>query len=171
MFSFSVFVLLFFAAQLNGILNYTNLGEVIAVNLISFMGQVQFSGIALIVTAFIVIVLMSILIPSLTTKYVLCSPILVPLFMKANITPDFTQFLFRVADGVGKCFTPIFPFFMIMLAFLEKYNYNEEYKITIFGTIKLIMPSVLIFAGLWLLILIGWYIVGLPLGIGTTITL
>lgn len=159
-----VFVLLFFTAQMVSLLEWTNLGEVIAVKLIDFVSTLPFSGLPLIITMFFVVILMSILIPSLTTKWLLASPIFVPLFMRSNITPDFTQFVFKVADGIGKCITPMFVYFIVTLAFLEKYNTKENNKITVFGTLKMILPCVLLFAGLWLMILIGWYIIGLPIG-------
>jgi len=166
-----LFVLLFFTSQLIGLLEYTNLGEVVAVNLFDLMSKLPFSGIALIILMFGVIILVSILIPSTIIKWSLASPILVPLFMRSNITPDFTQFIFKVADGIGKSITPLFIYFIVMLAFLQKYNTKEENKITIFGTIKLMLPSILLISGIWLLIVIGWYIIGLPIGIGTYSTL
>lgn len=166
-----VFVLMFFLAQLIAILNWTNLGEVVATRLIDFMSSLQFSGIPLIITMFIIVIIISILIPLTLSKWILMSPIVVPLFMRSNITPDFTQFIFKTADGVGKCFTPLFSYFIIMLAFLQKYNDDQNYKVTIFGTMRLIMPIVLLTFGLWLLIILGWYIIGLPTGIGTYPTL
>ena len=91
--------------------------------------------------------------------------------MRANITPDFTLFIYRVADGVGKCFSPLFVYFLIMLAFLEKYNNDEEHKVTVFGTIKMALPVYALMGALWLLIIICWYLVGLPSGVGTYPTL
>lgn len=166
-----VFVLMFFTAQMVSLLEWTNLGEVIATKLINFVSILPFSGIPLIVVMFIVVVLMSILVPSLSTKWLLASPIFVPLFMRSNITPDFTQFLFKAADGIGKSITPMFVYFIVMLAFLEKYNTKENNRITVFGTLKMILPCVLLFAGLWIIIIIGWYIIGLPIGPGTYPTL
>ncbi|MDD2435360.1 MAG: AbgT family transporter, partial [Bacilli bacterium] len=166
-----LFVLLFFTSQLVGLLEYTNLGEVIAVKLVDFMGILPFSGIPLIATMFIIIILMSILVPSTIMKWTLASPILVPLFMRSNITPDFTQFIFKAADGIGRSITPLFIYFIVMLAFLQKYNTDEEQKITIFGTLKMMMPSILLIAGIWLLIIVGWYIIGLPIGINSYPTL
>ncbi|MEG2311152.1 MAG: AbgT family transporter, partial [Bacilli bacterium] len=110
-------------------------------------------------------------IPDTLTKWMLASPILVPLFMRANINPDFTQFIFRVADGIGKSITPFFVYFLIMLAFMEKYNYNSENKITVRGTMKLIMPVVITVTCVWLVILLCWYLIGLPIGIGSAATL
>ena len=132
--------------------------------LISFMSNLEFTGLPLIATMFIAIILMSFLIPDAITKWTLASPILVPLFMKANITPDFTQFIFKAADSVGKGMTPFFVYFIVMLAFLEKYNNKESNKITVFGTLNLLRPTALIFAVLWFIIVIGFFVIGLPLG-------
>ena len=166
-----VFVLMFFTSQMISLLKWTNLGEVIAVKLIDFVSALPFSGLPLIITMFIVVVLMSILMPNLLDKWLLAYPIFVPLFMRSNITPDFTQFVFKSADGVGKAITPMFVYFIVTLAFLEKYNTKENNKITVFGTLKMILPCVLLFAGVWLLIIVGWYIIGLPIGPGTYPTL
>jgi len=166
-----VFVLMFFTAQMVSLLEWTNLGEVIAVKLIDLVSILPFSGIPLMITMFVVVIIMSILVPSLSTKWLLSSPIFVPLFMRSNITPDFTQFIFKAADGIGKCLTPMFVYFIVTLAFLEKYNTKENNKITVFGTMKMLLPYILMFALIWLIILIGWYIIGLPIGPGTYPTL
>ena len=159
-----LFILLFFSALMISILNYTNISTVISSWLISFMGNLEFTGLPLIITLFLIVVVISILIPDTITKWRLSSPILVPLFMKANITPDFTQFIFKAADSVGKGLTPFFVYYIIMLAFLEKYSSKENNKITVFGTLKTIRSTVLIFLIVWLLIVIGWFIMSLPLG-------
>lgn len=166
-----VFVLMFFASQMISILNWTHLGDVIGSWLISLISGAQFSGIPLIITMMLVILVIGMLIPGTTEKWVLASPIIVPLFMRANIAPEFTQFIFQAADGVAKAITPIFPYFIVLLAFLEKYDTNEKSKITIFGTLKIILPTVLLLFGVWILIILGWYIVGLPLGISGFTTL
>lgn len=165
-----LFVLIFFLSALTTVLNYTNLGEVIAIRLIDFISTLPVTGIPLILLTFLIIIIVSILVPGLTTKWTLMSPVVIPLFMRANITPDFTQFIFKAADGIGKCFSPIFIYFIVLVGFLEKYNTTEE-DITIFGTLKLMLPSIIFFTILWLLIIVGWYVVGLPLGGGSYPTL
>ncbi len=166
-----IFILLFFSALMISILNYTGLGTVVASWLISFMSNLELTGLPLIITMFLIIILMSILIPDTITKWRLASPILIPLFMKANITPDFTQFIFKAADSVGKSMTPFFVYYIIMLAFLEKYNNKESNKITVFGTFNLLKNTNLIFLVIWLIIVIGWFMMALPLGPNMTTTL
>lgn len=164
-----VLILMFFTSQLIGILEWTNLDVVIVTNLVSFLSVTSFSGIPLIVTFFLVVVIMTIIMPSAISKWSLCAPTIVPLFMKSNIVPAFTQFIFTVADGIGKSITPIFGYFIVFLGYLEKYNENK--KITIFGTIRNIIVPVSLIVVTWILILVGWYVVGLPLGIGTNLTM
>lgn len=165
-----LFVLMFLVSVMTSILDYTNLGEVIACNLIDFTSSILMTGIPLIILTFFIVIAISIIVPDLQTKWTLASPLFVPLFMKANITPDFTQFLFRTADGIGKCLSPIFIYFIILVGFLEKYSKDDD-KITIFGTMRAMLPAIILFTIFWLLILIGWYVVGLPLGAGSYPTL
>ena len=166
-----LFVLTFFASQMIAILNWSNVGQVIGSRLIDFMNNLQFSGIILIIVFFIVVILMSIFLPSTMDKWTLLYPTIIPLFMRSNITPGFTQFIFKVADGIGKSITPIFVYYIIMLAFLEKYKTDEKHQISVFGTLKMVWPTILMIAGVWLLILILWYVIGFPIGVGTYITL
>ncbi len=166
-----IFVLMFFASLLVSILEFTNIGEVVGSWLISFMSNLEFTGLPLILIMFLIFIVMTILIPDSVTKWTMASPIIVPLFMKANITPDFTQFIFKAADSVGKGLTPFFIYFIVMLAFLEKYNSKESVKITVFGTLKMLLPTILLCMVVWALILIGWFIIGIPIGPGTNPTM
>ncbi len=165
-----LFVLLFLASILIGIIDWTNLGVVIANQLIYLISLFDFTGILLIIITFVFIILMSILIPGSIEKWVLISPVLVPLFMRGNLTPDFAQFVFKAADSVGKIITPLFIYFIVMVGFIQKYNTNEN-KVTLFNTMKLIWPIILTMIIFWLLILIIWYVAGLPLGINTLATM
>jgi len=159
-----IFILMFFASLMFSILTFTNLGQVVGAWLISFMSNLEFTGLPLVIIMFFVIVVMSFLMPDTVTKWTIASPILVPLLMKSNITPDFTQFIFKAADSVGKGFTPFFVYFIVMLALLEKYNGKESIKITIFGTLRKLLPTILLCTVVWIVILIAWFIIGLPLG-------
>ena len=166
-----LFVLLFFVSNMLSILEWTNLGSGITTRLVDFISTLQISGIPLIISVFIIIIIASILIPGNIEKWTLLSPVVVPLFMRANITPDFTQFIFKVADGIGKSISLFFVYFIIMVGFLQKYNAERKEEITLFGTLKILAPSILLFTIVWIMIIIGWYLVGLPLGVNTMPTL
>ena len=166
-----IFVLMFFASIMYGVLEYTNIGTVISAILINAVSSLEFSGNLLIIVFFIFTIIISVLVPNTYTKWNMTAPLIVPLFMRANIAPEFTQFIFSIADGVGKTLSPFFIYFIIMLGFLQKYNDGDKKEITIVGTIKLILPAVLMLALVWLVIIVSWNIIGIPLGINTYATI
>ena len=166
-----LFILMFFAAQLQGLIEWTNVGTVLGSRMIDFMSNLQLSGSFLIIIFFVIIVIMSILIPSTSAKWVLASPVVVPLFMRSNITPDFTQYIFQIADSVGKGLTPVFAYFIVMIGFMQKYVSDEEKSINVVDTLKMTLPITLIIGLVWIAILVLWFISGIPIGINGFSTL
>lgn len=162
-----MFVLMFFISELIAIIEWTNIGTVISSKLVEFVGSLQLSGIPLIIIFFVVVIIMSILLPGTKEKWTIISPVIIPLFMQSNITPNFTQFIFRAADSVGKAITPIYIYYIIMLAFIEKYRVNDKKQVSIFGILKDMLPIIIVMAIVWILIIIIWYVMTLPIGINT----
>lgn len=166
-----LFALLFFASQMIAILDWTGLGELVVCKIVEALSMFQFSGILLIVVFFLLVVIMTLVMPSTLGKWTIVSPLIVPLFMRSNITPDLTQFIFQVADGIGKSITPLYAFFVVLLGFMHHNNADEEYDISVFGTIKLMLPTVLIMLVFWVVFIMIWYLSGFPLGISGYSTL
>ena len=118
---------------------------------------------------FISIIIISILIPTALTKWNLVAPVFVPLLMRANITPAFAQAIFVAADSIGKLFSPIYLYLIITIGFL--YKEDKNINTGIFSTMKKIMPIVLILMVIYFVIIVGWYLIGLPLGINSSIAM
>ena len=89
--------------------------------------------------------------------------------MRANISPSFTQTIFLAADSVGKLFSPIYIYLIITIGFM--YKYDKDSNVSIISTMKKIMPVILVLSLVWIVIIVGWYLIGLPIGINTNITL
>lgn len=166
-----LFILMFFVSQLEGLIEWTNIGNVIGSKMIDFMSNLQLSGVFLIVIFFIIIIVMSILVPSTSAKWILASPVVVPLFMRSNITPDFTQFIFQIADSVGKGLTPVFAYFVVMIGFMQKYSNDDDSSYNIVDTLRMTLPITLIMCFVWIVIIVLWFISGLPIGINGFSTL
>jgi len=164
-----VFALLFFASILYEVIDWTNLATIISTNIVDFIGTIQLSGLILIIIAFISIIFISILIPGSIAKWEIIAPIYIPLLMRANISPSFTQTLFLAADSIGKLFSPIYIYLIVAIGFMHKYE--KEENISIISTMKKIMPIILILSLVWVVIIFGWYLIGLPIGIDSYITL
>ncbi len=160
-----LFCLMFLVSVLQGVIDWTNIGVVLSSNMIDFISKMQLSGVFLIIIFFLVIILMSIFIPSTVDKWVIASPVVVPLMMRSNITPDFTQFIYQIADSVGKGLTPIYAYFIILIGFMYRFK-DDDYPLSISRVLKVTVPICLIVGLLWLLILALWYISGMPIGLG-----
>ena len=164
-----IFALLFFLTIFTTILDWTNFQTVISTRIIDFVGSTQVTGIMLVLLAFLSIIVITIIMPGSLAKWNLIAPVYVPLLMRANITPTFTQVIFLSADSVGKLFSPIYVYLIVTVGFMYKYEKNCD--ATIFSTMKKIMPTVLLLGLTWLGIIACWYLMGLPIGIGTSTTM
>ena len=91
--------------------------------------------------------------------------------MQSSLTPEFSQVVFRAADSTLKGVTPLFTYFVILIGFLQIYTKNKDNTVTITDAVSLMIPYTLIFSFLWLVIVIIFYFLGVPIGIGTSVTL
>ena len=167
----SLLVLIFFAAQFVLIFKETNIGVFIVVSLSELLGGLQLSGIVLIILTFIIVAICSLFVPTLSTKWAIMSPVLVPMFMQSSFTPEFSQAVFRAADSATKGVTPLFTYFVILLGFLQIYNSKKRDVITLTDGMGLMLPYSVAFSILWLLIILAFYIIGIPLGFNTGVML
>ena len=51
------------------------------------------------------------------------------------------------------------------------YKYDKDSNNNIIKTMKKIMPIIILLSLIWFVIIIGWYLIGLPIGINSNITL
>lgn len=167
----SLLVLIFFAAQFCLIFKETNIGVFIVVSLSELLNNLQLTGLVLIVFTFMVIAIGNLFVPALSTKWAIMSPVIVPMFMQSSFTPEFAQAVFRAADSATKGVTPLFTYFVILIGFLQIYNSKKKNVITLTDALSLMVPYSIAFSILWLLIIIAFYIIGLPLGLSTGVML
>ena len=167
----SLIVLIFFAAQFCLIFKETNIGVFIVASLTELLDNLQLTGIVLIVFTFLVVIISTIFVPTASTKWAIMSPVVVPMFMQSSFTPEYAQAVFRAADSSIKGMSPLFTYFVILIGFLQIYNKKKKDSIGITDAMSLMLPYSVAFSILWLLILIGFYIIGIPLGIGTGVML
>lgn len=165
-----IFAGLFFFSIMFSILEWTNIGDVVSLKLINLAGQSQMSGIFLIGFIMLLEILITIIYPVTTHNWTLASPVLIPLLIRANISPSFGLMIFKAADSIGKCFTPFYVFFIVMLGFLYKYDTQDE-DIQLFGTMKKMIPVTLWLSVIWIVLVVGWNLLGLQIGLNTAPTL
>lgn len=161
----SILVLFFFAAQLIALFKKTNLGTVFTIKIAEIIESSGFVGIPLVLLLFILVLLVNIFQTSAVLKWSILAPSVVPIFMKSNMSPEFVQLIFRAGDSVTNIVTPFFPYFVVLIGMLQIYNKQEE-AIGVRYTYRLLFPYLLAVIIFWVVILICWYILNAPIGIG-----
>lgn len=161
----SILVFFFFASQLIALFKKTNIGDVFTIKIIDILEKVEFTGFPLMIAFFILVAFVNIFQTSAVLKWSVLAPSIVPLFMRQNISPEFAQAIFRVADSTTNTISPFFPYFIVLIGMLQIYNKNEE-AIGIKYTYKLLLPYALGIFIFFILLLICTYIINLPIGVG-----
>ena len=167
----SVFILMFTVSQFIAIFRKSNIGMVVTTWLANLLGHLSLSGIPLILVTLLLIALSNLLLTSSVSKWMIFSPVVVPMFMQANISPQFAQIVMRAGDSMTKGFTPLLASFVIYIGYLNIYNLNNEKPYSIKSSLKMINSYFLLISATWILLIIGWYIIGLPIGPGVYPTL
>lgn len=162
----NILVLIFFASLFINIYEESNIGLVITGFITNIIGKLSFTGIGLIVTTLILVSISSLFCPSSITKWQIMSGSIIPLFMNASISPEFAQIIYVAGDTITKGLTPMFIYSVIYIAFVEKYTKNET--VSLFGSTKYLLRYSTVMLLIWFVILVAWYLIGIPIGIGST---
>jgi aminobenzoyl-glutamate transport protein len=159
-------VMVFFAALFTKAFADSNIGALVALKGAETLRALGLPGAVTILGIILLTAAVDVVVPSASAKYALLAPILVPMLMSAGISPDLTQAAFRVGDGPVNLLTPLMPHFPLVLIFCRRY-------VTGFGMGSL-MALVLPFGTTYLILqtamLLIWWGLGLPLGIGSSYT-
>ena len=162
-------LLIFFASVFISIFKKTNIGTIMVAFLANIFQYINFQGLPLIILLFVITAAVTFIIPTSITKWTILSPVVIPVFMNAGLTPEFAQIIFRFAESTTMGLTPMMAYFVIYLAMLNN-NYKGEQSISITEAIRFQLPYALATFVALLALIIIWYLIGLPLGInGVTI--
>src|SRR5699024_7672994 len=159
--SMGMFIVLAFAAgQFVAYFTESNLGLVIGVYGAQLLESLNLTGIPLLIGFMLVTALINLFIGSASGIWVLMAPIFVPILMQLGYSPEMTSMAYRVADSSTNIITPLMTYFAIIIAFVQKYDKN----IGIGTLISVMLPYSIFFFVFWVVMLIVWSLLGLPLG-------
>ena len=158
-------LLIFLASVLINVFKKTNIGTVLCAIVANLIDGSTFTGIPLIILLFIGIAFVTLFLPNSLNRWTILAGACVPKLMSNGVSPEFCQIILRFAECAFYGLTPIMAYYIIYLAYLEKYNQDQE-PISLFTTFKYQLPYSIATFILLLVIIILWYVIGLPLGIG-----
>lgn len=158
-----ILVTIFFFVQFITVFKKTNIGVVISCWGADLISNLPVNGIILIILALLIMAFCGLFLTSALNKWIIFSPVVVPMMMQSNISPEFAQFVLRAADSMTKGITPFLAYFIIYLGYLNIYN-NDKEPITIRKAVSFVTPYFGLMVIAWIAIVLGWYLIGLPLG-------
>jgi aminobenzoyl-glutamate transport protein len=159
-------VMAFFAALFIDAFNKSQLGKLLAIEGAGLLQSANLPAPVTVVGIIFLTAFVNLLIGSASAKWALLAPIFVPMLMQLGLSPELTQGAYRVGDSTTNIITPLMPYFPLVVAFAQRYA-----KKTGIGTLTAMMlPYSLTFLFCWTLFLLGFWALGLPLGISAPYT-
>lgn len=163
-------ILILLSSILINVFKKTNIGTVATALIGNLISNCKFTGIPLLLMFFFGTAIATILLPNTVNKWTILASTCVPTLMNVGFSPEFIQVIFRFAESMTYGLTPIMAYFVIYLAYMEKYNTSDK-PIGIFKILNYQKKYALATGVVLLILLIIWYLVGLPIGINVMPTI
>ncbi len=153
-------VLAFFCALFIWMFAQSQIGILLAVKGAAFLKALNLPGFVTLFGIIMLVGLVNLLVGSASAKWALISAVFVPMLMELGISPDLTQAAYRVGDSSTNIITPLMPYFPLVVVFCQRY----VSKTGIGTLVSLMLPYSITFLILWSLMLITFWLTGIPLG-------
>jgi aminobenzoyl-glutamate transport protein len=154
-------VIMFFIAQFLYAFSQSNLGVLLALKGAVLLQSLGLPAALTIAAVVLLTGLLNLFVGSASAKWALLAPILVPMLMELGISPDLTQAAYRVGDSTTNIITPLMPYFPLVVVYCQRYVTSAG-----IGTLTAMMlPYSVTFILLWTVFLLGYWALGLPLGL------
>ena len=155
-------LLCFFCSQFTSYFTWSNLGQIVAIKGSEFLSSIHMGGLPLLLCIILLSCIINMFIGSASAKWAILAPIFIPMLMLMGFDPAATQIAYRIGDAITNPLSPLFSYFPLILGFARRYK-----KDTGFGTIVAnMLPFSAAFTITWVIQLIFWYLLDLPLGPG-----
>lgn len=155
-------VVVFFIAQFVNLFAWSNLGVVLAVHGATALEALSLGPVPLLLLLVLFTAALDLVLGSAAAKWAILGPVLVPMLMLLGSPPELTQAAYRVGDSITNIITPLASNFPLVLMFVQRYEPEAG-----IGTVTATMlPYSLVNLLVWPLLLVGWMLLGWPLGPG-----
>ena len=158
-------VLAFFAAHFVAMFNWSNLGLIFAIH---GAGAIKAAGLPIPVTLALMVLLtgvVNLFVGSASAKWALLAPVLIPMLMLLNISPEATTAAYRVGDSATNIVTPLMVYFPLILTFCQRWK--PEFGLGSLTATMIPYSIWLLITGLILTII--WVSIGIPMGPGAPV--
>ncbi|MCI8453162.1 MAG: AbgT family transporter [Lachnospiraceae bacterium] len=159
--------LCFFVSIFTNFFSVSKLGTILAIKGADFLSNIGFTGIPLLIGLIFLSCIINIFIGSASAKWAILAPVFVPMMMLMGYNPAIAQAVYRIGDSITNPLSPLATYLPVVLGFARKYDKN----VGVGTVIANMLPFSISFAALWIVQVIIWVMLDLPLGPGGVIYL
>jgi len=160
-----ILVLFFAISQFLAYFKWTGIGEITAINGAGLLKSAGVSGPVIMLGILVVVTLVNLIVTSGSAQWALIGPVFVPMLMLLDIPPETTQALYRIADSCTNAITPMSPYFVMALGFLQRYRRSAGIGTLFSMTVPLSFALLVV----WTLLFFVFWVFGIPLGPGAPV--
>jgi aminobenzoyl-glutamate transport protein len=160
-----ILVLFFAISQFLAYFKWTGIGEITAINGAGLLKTTGVSGPVIMLGILVVVTLVNLIVTSGSAQWALIGPVFVPMLMLLDIPPETTQALYRIADSCTNAITPMSPYFVMALGFLQRYRRSAGIGTLFSMTVPLSFALLVV----WTLLFFVFWVFGIPLGPGAPV--
>lgn len=147
--------------------NYSRLPDFIAGSLAQALQRAEVHELVLLIGLIFVVAIVDIIMTGALPKWAILAPIFIPLFMRLDVAPQTVLAAYRLGDSPFNVVTPLMVYLPFVVLITQRYVKSAG-----LGTIiALMIPYTLMVLVVWLILFIGWYLLGIPLGPGYPVTM
>lgn len=139
----------------------SNIGLYISTLLTGWIDSANFVGVPLLMTIFFLVGISGFFLPSIYSKWEIFSSTLISKASVAGVSGAFIIYVYKAADALLKGVSIFFGGYIIYLIFLNIYS---DERIGIKQSISYLTPYILSLTLVYAIIIIAFYILGLPIG-------
>jgi aminobenzoyl-glutamate transport protein len=160
-----IIVLFFAISQFLAYFSWTGIGSVVAVNGAEILQGLDTHPLVLLISLVVLVSIVNLMVTSGSAMWSLISPIVVPITMYLDISPEVAQTVYRIGDSCTNAVTPMSAYFILALGYMQQYRRSAG-----IGTLaSYTLPIALVLLVAWVALFALWYAVGLPLGPGVPV--
>ncbi len=158
-----VIALAFFAAQFIESFRYSRLDQMLAFVGGDLLAASGLGPLPLLLGIIVVTMIVNMLMSSMSAKWTMLAPIIVPMTMMVGVSPELTQCAYRVGDSVTNVVTPLNTYMIVILAVMTRYRKESGMG----ELLAMMVPYTMVFAVVWPMLLVLFVWLELPMGPGS----
>lgn len=160
-----VIVLFFAVSQFLAYFEWTGIASVLTVHGADVLNSLNAPHLVVLLVIILSISVLNMVITSGSAQWAILAPVVVPMMMYVDLPPEAAMAAFMIGDSVTNAVTPMSPYFVLALGFVQQYRKNAGIGTLMSFTVPISFAILISWATFFAI----WYSIGIPLGPGVYI--